>query len=149
MLCRNRNGNRVDCIQSYTITLNHNTTYFHFNFTSLTGIKDANVQYWGLFDLNVVAVKCAVSCNTCYGGSTNITCTSCALGYYLSGNMCDLTCVAPQFQLPNPNPNLGGYCVTSCPPGYYAVYPQCFPCATGCLTCSGPSGCLLTANSME
>ena len=71
MLCRNRNGNRVDCIQSYTITLNHNTTYFHVNFTSLTGVKDSNIQYWGLFDLNVIAVKCHASCNTCFGSLNN------------------------------------------------------------------------------
>jgi hypothetical protein len=147
MLCRNRNGNRVDCIQSYTIVLNHNTSYFHINFTSLTGVKNVDIQYWGLFDLNVIAVKCHTACSTCYGPA-DTQCTSCASSFFLTVNTCG-ACLATEFQLPNSNPNLGGFCVATCPPGYYPLSPDCLPCPTGCITCSGPTTCLLSANSIE
>ncbi len=147
MLCRNRNGNRVDCIQSYTIILSHNTTYFHINFTSLTGVKNSDIQYWGIFDLNVIAVICHLSCNTCYGPA-NTQCTSCTLTNFLTGNTCG-ACLATDFELLNSNPNLGGFCASVCPPGYYAVAQQCFTCAVGCITCSGPTTCLASASSME
>lgn len=148
MLCNTRTGNNVDCVISYSFTLTHNSTYLLMNISSLTNIKDSNIQYWSILDLNIATVDCDSSCASCFG-NLNTECTSCASSYYLNGNTCSASCGASLFELSNINPLLGGFCVASCPPGYFTSGISCTACATGCLTCTSATSCLLTVNSAE
>lgn len=116
------------------------------NISSLTNIKDSNIQYWSIFDLNIATVNCHALCASCYSSNAATTCTSCVANSFLTGNTCG-SCAVGMLQLPNINPLLGGFCVSSCPPGYYASSVACFACATGCLTCESATNCLLTASS--
>lgn len=147
MLCSNRIGNNVDCVISYSFTLPHNSTSLLVNFSSLTNIKDSNIQFWSILDLNIATVDCNSACNSCFSGNTATTCTSCAQLNYLDGNTCTTTCSPTLLQLPNNNTQLGGFCVPSCPPGYFVSGTTCNACATGCLTCISATNCLLTASS--
>jgi hypothetical protein len=147
MLCNTRTGNNVDCVISYSFTLPHNSTYLLFNISSLTNIRDSNIQYWSILDLNIAAVDCDSACNSCYGNMPNM-CTACGQLYFLNGNLCDTTCSGTLLKLPNTNPLLGGFCVVTCPPGYFVSGTSCSPCASGCLTCTSATNCLLTASSV-
>jgi hypothetical protein len=147
MLCNTRTGNNVDCVISFSFTLPHNSTYLLANISSLTNIKDSNIQYWSILDLNIATVDCDSSCASCYTSNLPSTCTSCATLNYLTGNTCSSTCVTQLLKLPNINALLGGFCVASCPPGYFVSGTSCSACATGCLTCTSATSCLLTVNS--
>lgn len=143
-------GNRVDCIIPYEFLFNHNSSKLLVNFTSLTGIRDSNIQFWSLFDLNILTVNCHSFCAACYG-STNICCTSCMPTYFLNlNNTCDTVCYFSMYKLPNViDPTKGGICVSSCPQGYYLSLTTCLPCISGCLSCTTSSDCSIYANSMK
>lgn len=143
-LCTTRVGNHIDCIGTYEQQIQHNTSMLVLNFTSLTNIKDPNIQYWGLFDLLIVTLNCDVSCATCYG-NLNTQCFTCNSGFYLSINTCSVTC--PNYILPS-NVTGTGSCVTACPNGYYA-WPNatapnilCNACPFNCTSCINSTNCL-------
>lgn len=137
----------MDCIIPFTFTFDHNSTYLLVNISSLTNEKDSNNQFWSLTDLNIITVDCNSLCSACYTSNSATTCTSCIANRYLTGNTCSVTCAT--YYLPNANPLLGGYCVTSCPQGYYlnSATSTCLACPSACLTCTSSSSCLLTASS--
>jgi hypothetical protein len=112
----------------------------------LTSIKDSNIQYWGIFDLNIATIDCNSLCASCFSSNAATTCTSCAMGSFLTGNTCG-PCSGGLLQLPNYNPLLGGFCVATCPPGYYVSGVACVACQTGCLNCTSATVCLLTTTS--
>lgn len=145
-ICSNRTGNKVDCILSYTFTFNHNSSMLLINITSLTGIRDSNIQYWSIFDLNIVTVNCNALCDSCYSSNSASTCTSCTAGSFLTGNTCG-ACTGGLLQMPNTNTLLGGFCVSSCPPGYYSTATACVACSAGCLSCTSASNCSVTVAS--
>lgn len=135
---------------AFTYSIDHNSTYLLINFSSLTNEKDSNVQFWSLFDLNIVTVNCNPACAACYLTNGANTCTACILPNYLTANTC-AACATGTYSLlpPNPVPTIGGYCVTACPPGYYISSTSCLACSSGCLSCTSASSCLLTADSVE
>ena len=145
IMCGTRVGNKVDCISSFSSTFSHNSTSLLINISSLTREKDPNVQFWSLFDINVITVNCNSLCSACYSAAVS-ACTACAAGSYLTGNTCG-TCAVGTYQLSNPNSLLGGECVAACPQGYYISATSCLSCASGCLSCNSSSTCLISTSS--
>lgn len=145
IICGTRVGNKVDCLLQYSGMFPHNSTYLLINISSLTREKDPNVQFWSLFDINIITVNCNSLCSACYAG-TSADCTACAAGSYLTGNTCG-PCAGGMYQLSNPNTLLGGECVSACPQGYYVSGSSCVACASGCLSCTSASVCLLSTSS--
>ena len=78
--------NTTDCIRIQEKVIAHNATFIFLNFSARTTETDPNVQSWGIKDLIVAAKMCHSRCDTCFAG-TDSDCLSCAVGFYLQGNV--------------------------------------------------------------
>jgi hypothetical protein len=126
-----------DCIRIKEKTLAHNATFLALNFSARTTQTDPNLQSWGIKDLLLAAKMCHSACDLCFGPA-NSDCLSCALGFYLQGNVCLPACDLGYYKVDDQR-----LCVKTCPAGYYLDAPSksCLHCAPGCLVCANAQLC--------
>lgn len=133
-------GNATDCVRIREYTLTHNTSYLALNFSALNSESNPAVAFWGIKELIVATKDCHAYCLTCFGG-LNTQCLSCAVGFYLQGNVCLPVCDPNLYVVPDLRS-----CVSQCPSRYFGAMNNtiktCLPCQSGCAMCSDSSICL-------
>jgi len=130
-----------DCIRIREYNITHNTSSLFVKFSALTTISDPTIQFWGIKELIIASKMCHSYCLTCFG-SLNSECMTCAVGYYLQGNLCLPSCSSNDYTVLDTRK-----CVSECPNRYYPTVNQtnsaniCLKCQSGCVVCSSSSMC--------
>jgi hypothetical protein len=133
----------TDCFKIVERIISHDSASLTLRFSSLITETNPLVKYWGIKDLTIGIRTCHSRCETCFGPKEG-ECISCALGYFLLGNLCVPQC--KYFALVEQR-----ICTEKCPDGFFAIEANktCGSCIKDCLICSNGSECSLWSKDKE